>query len=626
LAYIEQAFRTEIEDYATRKALDDIAAVMREWQSAEHGPNGRHEDITAKSLIVTGPTLTIGHLTVTDNLRVSPRSIKILTSVRLTGNVELTYAPTLDAAEGLPHQVIEIESATLGAGIVGIQTPLAASAEVLWLVNKSNQSVKLINGSAAASNVRYRIVCPQAVDWLLQPYTAVMLYWTPNTPSYGASWFVFQQPDSGDPGPIGPAGPPGTLPTIAASRLLGRGSASGTGQAEEIFLGTGLTMVGRTLEAAGGGGGGGDLEYLGGYVPATYNDGDIVVAADGIAYMCVKDGTTTAPEPWPGMGISTVVGPPGPAGPQGNPGPAGPQGIPGPTGGPPIGSIMMWGGATAPNEWVLCDGGVLPRSTYAALFAVIGTTYGAGDGTTTFNVPNMAQRFPLGKSAAGTGAVLGSVGGQIDHTHAIPSHSHAAGSLAVASHSHDAGTLAVASHSHSSGSFAVASHTHAPGTLANSTVANHQHTLGSHTHAAGSYKTVATIGGSISGTTGTYSHDAFNYSAGSLQMRGFYSPMSHAHSFSANLSLPFDADLSGTSGAASGNTGSDGGHTHTLSGATAAATPSVTGTSGSATPDVTGTTGATAPALTGAVAADPGMTTDAKNPPYLTVNYIIRAL
>lgn len=64
-----------------------------------------------------------------------------------------------------------------------------------------------------------------------------------------------------------------------------------------------------------------DLEYLGAYVPGnTYNDGDIVVFDDGVAYMCVKDGITTPPEPWPGVGMVTAVGPPGPQGPIGPPG------------------------------------------------------------------------------------------------------------------------------------------------------------------------------------------------------------------------------------------------------------------------------------------------------------------
>lgn len=62
----------------------------------------------------------------------------------------------------------------------------------------------------------------------------------------------------------------------------------------------------------------------------------------------------------------------------------------------PIGSMMMWSTATAPAQWLLCDGTAVSRNLYAALFSVIGTTYGSGDGSTTFNVPNMAGRVPRG--------------------------------------------------------------------------------------------------------------------------------------------------------------------------------------------------------------------------------------
>ena len=55
------------------------------------------------------------------------------------------------------------------------------------------------------------------------------------------------------------------------------------------------------------GGGPGGLEYLGAYVPATtYNDGDFVIGPDGITYVCVKDGTTTPPEPWPACVCETL--------------------------------------------------------------------------------------------------------------------------------------------------------------------------------------------------------------------------------------------------------------------------------------------------------------------------------
>lgn len=58
------------------------------------------------------------------------------------------------------------------------------------------------------------------------------------------------------------------------------------------------------------------------------------------------------------------------------------------SGGAKVGTIELWGGSTAPDGYLLCNGGAVSRSLYADLFAVIGTTYGAGDGSTTFNLPN----------------------------------------------------------------------------------------------------------------------------------------------------------------------------------------------------------------------------------------------
>lgn len=54
-----------------------------------------------------------------------------------------------------------------------------------------------------------------------------------------------------------------------------------------------------------------------------------------------------------------------------------------------VGTIQAFGGAIAPDGWLFCDGAETSRTTYADLFAVIGTTYGAGDGSTTFNLPNL---------------------------------------------------------------------------------------------------------------------------------------------------------------------------------------------------------------------------------------------
>lgn len=85
----------------------------------------------------------------------------------------------------------------------------------------------------------------------------------------------------------------------------------------------------------------------------------------------------------------------------------------------PISGILPYAGSSSPSGYLLCDGSAVSRTTYAALFAVIGTTYGAGDGGTTFNIPDLRQRFPLGKAASGTGSTLGGTGGTIDHVHSI---------------------------------------------------------------------------------------------------------------------------------------------------------------------------------------------------------------
>lgn len=61
-----------------------------------------------------------------------------------------------------------------------------------------------------------------------------------------------------------------------------------------------------------------------------------------------------------------------------------------------VGKVMMWFTGTAPTGWLALEGAAVSRTTYASLFAVIGTMYGVGDGSTTFNLPDMRGRFPRG--------------------------------------------------------------------------------------------------------------------------------------------------------------------------------------------------------------------------------------
>jgi microcystin-dependent protein len=95
--------------------------------------------------------------------------------------------------------------------------------------------------------------------------------------------------------------------------------------------------------------------------------------------------------------------------------------------GVPTGGLIMWSTASAPNGFLLCDGSAVSRTTYAALFAIIGTTFGSGDTTTTFNVPNYTNRMPYGTT-------LGATGGSANAT--LVSHTHTFTGTALGNHNH----------------------------------------------------------------------------------------------------------------------------------------------------------------------------------------------
>jgi microcystin-dependent protein len=83
----------------------------------------------------------------------------------------------------------------------------------------------------------------------------------------------------------------------------------------------------------------------------------------------------------------------------------------------PTGVILPFGGSSAPSGYLLCNGAAVSRTTHANLFSVIGTTYGAGDGSTTFNVPDMRGYVPVGyKSGDADFGTLGGAKGAKTHT------------------------------------------------------------------------------------------------------------------------------------------------------------------------------------------------------------------
>jgi microcystin-dependent protein len=98
--------------------------------------------------------------------------------------------------------------------------------------------------------------------------------------------------------------------------------------------------------------------------------------------------------------------------------------------GNPVGEIAMWSTNTAPTGWLLCDGIDKDRSTYSALHSLMqaaGYPFGAGNGSTTFGIPNLLGKFPVGKDASADFDVLGETGGgktRVLGVSNLPAHNH----------------------------------------------------------------------------------------------------------------------------------------------------------------------------------------------------------
>lgn len=276
---------------------------------------------------------------------------------------------------------------------------------------------------------------------------------------------------------------------------------------------------------------------------------------------------------------------------------------------PPSGSIIMFGGSSAPTGWLLCNGAAVSRTTYAALFAVVGTTFGVGDGSTTFNVPDARQKFPLGVAASGTGNALGATGGSIDHTHTVPAHFHGMGTGS------DFNITSGGAHTHS------IDHDHASVTSAAGSA--HTHSI-DHDHAA-----------ATTDSQGGHSHFVENNDL----TTNITLTSSNYLARSYDATNDFSYDLKGSNTVADrGNTSTAGAHTHSVD------LPNFTGTSGSESshthavdlPNFTGTSGSTSHThvtgtmagrvglVTGGVDGNAAMTSGATNPPFIALNFIIK--
>lgn len=244
------------------------------------------------------------------------------------------------------------------------------------------------------------------------------------------------------------------------------------------------------------------------------------------------------------------------------------------------GVMAPFAGTVAPDGFLLCDGSAVNRTTYADLFDVIGESFGPGDGSTTFNVPDTRNR-----ALRGSGGTLGvgATGGTEAATH--PAHIHGAGLLEADDgglHEHLAGTFAAnqaGDHAHGVGSYANATapdHNHGGGTYAATSVSAHLHgsgtlgatTAGVHDHLIDTFTSTSGGGALIHGTLGRS-----NPSTQSTQTAGDHAHVvggstaaggSHGHTMAGNSG---DAGTHGH--ALSGDSASTGNHFHTLSGTSA---------------------------------------------------------
>lgn len=143
-----------------------------------------------------------------------------------------------------------------------------------------------------------------------------------------------------------------------------------------------------------------------------------------------------------------------------------------------IGTIFLYGGTNPPPGYLLCDGSAVSRTTYQDLFAMIGTTYGAGDSTTTFNLPNFQGKMPAGvtNDPAGMVKALGQTGGDFNHIHRLGSHTHAQSHYHNIEHKHSM------AHSHSIDHYHTMYHSHGM---------SHTHSFPAHYHGASLSATIS---------------------------------------------------------------------------------------------------------------------------------------
>ncbi len=215
----------------------------------------------------------------------------------------------------------------------------------------------------------------------------------------------------------------------------------------------------------------------------------------------------------------------------------------------PAGVINIFAGSISPDGYLICDGSPVSRTEYADLFAVIGTTYGEGDGSTTFNLPDLQSRIPVGISAEPEFDELGKTGGAKDHVLTVdemPAHSHAGSTGEAGGHDHGGNTSSSGGHSHTGSTATAGTHSHSGTTNA----------AGAHTHTYSRRDRTLNSAGGIPDF----------WEAGGLTTVNTSTSGNHSHSFTTSTAEGHTHSLSIASVANHSHIiAADGSHEHTVS-------------------------------------------------------------
>jgi len=194
----------------------------------------------------------------------------------------------------------------------------------------------------------------------------------------------------------------------------------------------------------------------------------------------------------------------------------------------PSGGVLAFARSSPPTGWLVANGAAVSRSQYIELFNAIGTTFGAGNGSTTFNLPNIQGAVVRGWNGSGTGVDSGRGFGSIQQPQ-NQAHTHGGTAFTDGAHTHSVSTSSAGSHSHSLSISSGGSHTHAIINLGDQAING---TLGTSQHKNRVYGDESFYGSTTSYTQsgGSHSHSGSASSAGSHSHSGVTSTTGdHTH-------------------------------------------------------------------------------------------------